>query len=505
MIHFICFFICTFPFLVNAIDLNPQSSSEAPEPVIVNSGEAEYNGREVSLRGEVEVQHPLGTISANQLTFESSSDQQNKKNKFGNLKISKNVRLNLAQGGILTCQEARINFATMQGICCGNTDFPDVIYLSTLQNDSKQRIELRSQEMFFEMLRVPDTSQLQVKQINANKNIRILYQGDYQATGERATFSCLSNEPQFASSGILHLSVDDNLEHCEVKNLNGDHLFAWSIQLDTAKRLLTLSKPFGTLNFQSESKPLQTLKFRSQNLLWDDSQNILTLKGDVNVSYNDVLHLHSETELVIKQAVENGKKTLRSIEVPQKVHISYRDSEKDEEHKIFSPGCFMIDHEQHRIILEGTETGQVAIEDVMGDMFADRVKLDYDWEKQFELQKIVLNGNVRLFNRFDGHREESSSILHYFLADYVEYFPNKREMVLVSREGNRVLFFDKVNNIQMSAPSLKIKRDSTTNKDLIQGIGDVRFIFIETELEQIKQRFRIGDVAQGSENGKREK
>jgi hypothetical protein len=64
-------------------------------------------------------------------------------------------------------------------------------------------------------------------------------------------------------------------------------------------------------------------------------------------------------------------------------------------------------------------------------------------------------------------------------------------MTLAGVNGNRVLFFDKVNNVQMSAPSLKVRHDSSTQKDSIQGLGDVRFTFIEKELEQLKEHFRL--------------
>ena len=76
-------------------------------------------------------------------------------------------------------------------------------------------------------------------------------------------------------------------------------------------------------------------------------------------------------------------------------------------------------------------------------------------------------------------------------------------MVLSASEGNRVLLFDKVNNIQMSAPSLKIQHDPSSQKELIKGMGDVRFTFLEKELAQVKQHFKQKDALwEGADHGK---
>ena len=81
--------------------------------------------------------------------------------------------------------------------------------------------------------------------------------------------------------------------------------------------------------------------------------------------------------------------------------------------------------------------------------------------------------------------------MQYALADELEYQPHSQEIVLKAQEGNRVLFFDKINGVQMSAPGLKIHHDSMKRKDTVQGIGDVHFTFVEKELEQLKKRFHL--------------
>ena len=93
-----------------------------------------------------------------------------------------------------------------------------------------------------------------------------------------------------------------------------------------------------------------------------------------------------------------------------------------------------------------------------------------------------------MLNRFAG-LEEDRDLHQYAIADIVEYVPKTMEMSFFSSNNRRVLFFDKVNNIQVSAPALKIKRDAATKKDTIKGMGDVRFSFAENEARTAQKTF----------------
>jgi hypothetical protein len=150
----------------------------------------------------------------------------------------------------------------------------------------------------------------------------------------------------------------------------------------------------------------------------------------------------------------------------------------------------LIDHEKSITTLDSLkdekgeviEGKQVFFEDETGDMYADRICLNYEWkEKKLIPSAIFLEGRVKILNRFDGHLKESGTVLQQALADRVNYDPISQEIILTAFEGNRVLVFDKVNRVQMSAPSLRIRKEKNGRKNSIQGIGDVRFTFIEKE------------------------
>lgn len=107
------------------------------EPLLVNSGEALYDGKEISLVGEVVVQHSLGQISAHRLSLLPSSNQDNK-NKFSLFKISDDIQIDLKEGGKLICQKAEIDYSKMEGLFFGNDDYPDVVYMTTGKEEEKE-------------------------------------------------------------------------------------------------------------------------------------------------------------------------------------------------------------------------------------------------------------------------------------------------------------------------------------------------------------------------------
>lgn len=120
------------------------------------------------------------------------------------------------------------------------------------------------------------------------------------------------------------------------------------------------------------------------------------------------------------------------------------------------------------------------------EVLADHAKIDYE-EREGTLHptKIILTDHVQLISH--GSIETPSE--QYALADAVIYFPDTQLMILEGQE-NRVLFFDKARGMQLSARCVHAKRDPATQKESIQGLGDVRFVFGPEELRKLKDRFQ---------------
>jgi hypothetical protein len=114
--------------------------------------------------------------------------------------------------------------------------------------------------------------------------------------------------------------------------------------------------------------------------------------------------------------------------------------------------------------------------DDQGTIYAQSARLNV------ETQDCLLEGNVKMIHR-------KGPLEQYALADKVEISKNRGEAHFYAINKQRVLFYDKVNRLQVSAPELTMKRDSLNNKDQIKGIGNVRFHFMEKEYDRLRNHF----------------
>jgi lipopolysaccharide export system protein LptA len=440
------------------------------EPMVVNSGEAEYDGKRISLVGNVSIEHGLGKISAHRLSIEPD-----KKKRFAIFKMDQDVVIQLQTGGSLRCQNAQVDYSQLKGVFSGSTQQPDVIYTDT------RPLILKSLQVQAEMGQQGDLKQVVLQHIYANEQVQVSYNQDYLLTADNASYACFGDKNK---AGILALTAHD---HCILTNQFGDRIHAKHIDVDTNKRLITFYLPRGVI--VKEGRFPDPIHFICGELVWDDAQQMLNLQSDVALQMGQMGYLKTSHQVQLYQALINGHKAVRSLIAPQASEFTYHDSQ-DLVHTITCPGLLVIDREQ--VVLQGTKTDQVCFEDVLGDLYADQVQLDYKQTKAGLVpDQLMLQGNVKIFNRFDGHVQESGSVLQYALADSVQYDPEKKEMLLKSQNGKRVLFYDKANNVQMSASSLKIVRDGQSGKGAVQGIGDVRFTFMEHELDQLRQHFQL--------------
>lgn len=493
-------FICAFSFC----SLFGQEGEDSP--FMVNSGEAEYNGQEISLVGDVVVQHGLGTISAHR--FKISAPDNEKKYKFSLLTMCEKVVIEFQNGGQLACERAEVDYEKLQGHFFGSEEIPEVTFsFSESQLKGHQKIvplTIKGLQMQIDFIRAGEkntSSKAELNQIQIDGQVCIHYNHDYLLQADRAFYQHDLLETKNMKAGKLFLSANPDVL-CRVSNLQGDHILAKTIAIDTQNQFFDFNDPHGTLTNRqgNQTGEMQKINFSADHMSWDNQGLKLTLKGHVEVDDRNTLHLKTDHQLILTHRLVNGKKEIQTITCPQETEITYFDAK--ESHKVICHGSLLIDQENAQMWLyspkdeQGNvlEAKQVFFENVMGEISADQVQIVYEKGQQLmQPKKINLMGNVQLFNRFNGHVQESSSVLQYALADQMEYFPNSQDMLLTGKNGNRVLFFDKINSLQMSAPGLKIHLDKSTHKESVQGIGDVRFTFIEQEFNQLKARFRIGD------------
>lgn len=436
-----------------------------------------YHDNEISLSGNVQIENRLGTLHADSATTEISQDK-----KISKIKLNGNTSLKMNRGEMLACQRAEIDCNSFSAIFNGSEDIPDVVFEnSSSENEAPLRIS--SLEMKLVLVN-GQGAKPELNTIIADRDVRVEYNKDYHVQSDHAEYCHLPE-------GRLVLSSDPSDDSfCIMKHLIEDTIKSKQIVVNTEKRQLAFDHSQGVLQDQVE--------FSCDRLTWDDKARSLLLEKGVKIKQIGLGDL--VTDYSVKIAIKDGEsQEIRTIESEQDTTLSYADSNKGLMHKVTSYGPMKMDQEKLQITmespLEAYEKGkQVSFSDLTGDISADRAILTYtQQEGSFTPVHLHMEGHVHCINRYDGHLKESGMVLQYAMADTIDYYPEKQELILKGKNKERVLLFDKVKNMQMSAPSLTITNLDPAKKPKVQGSGDVRFKFADRELEQMRHYFHFED------------
>lgn len=459
---------------------------QAVEFLSVESDTARYAGKEIFLAGNVVVEHPLGVISGQTVQLQQEAHAY-----F--IKMSDQVRISFKEGGQLECGQAEVDCQLMTGCFQANETQPQVIY--TESNPSHVSLKVQSREMHLALCQKQSNQETskewQIEKITATDNVSVKYDDLFTAFGEILTYQTSAAN----QAGTIELQGSQEKEMCHVETPEGDFIKAVHIHIDTQSRQSLLTQTHGQLQALAKGEIL----FSADRMKWDDPHHLLTLEGHVTITQPGMGQLVTDEKVIFRKANFNGKNQVRSVTLPGKSVLTYEDTEK----RLFVHTLTCHGHlEVDRCTLETVASSpldaagnvikdqQVHYIDPIGEIYADQFSVSY-MQKQGKTvpSHIIFRGNVYICNQGDGSAE--SLLKQYILADKVEYYPQTKEMYLSAKDGKRVLFYDKIDNLQVSAPSLKIKRDLISKKESIQGYGDVRFNFIEHEFDKLKSRFLL--------------
>lgn len=408
------------------------------------------------------------------------------------------VKINHEEG-CLFCEQATYEPQKQKITFKGRPEQDFVVYTSSqASNGSKQPLPftIKSREMALLLEPSSPTSKDSIREITAEKNVSVNYGNEFQAFAEKAHFT-KSPHGSSARDGILLLQAVEK-GNCRICRGTNDTIVADAISIDTIEKRIDLTQAQGVL----DSHEPKEIVFSADSLSWDEAKLVLTLSGNVIVDQKGIGKLNTGNEVRLFYQNKEGRKQLYKIESFKDTILTHVDKSKGESHVLNCHGSFIIDHERLHAVMESPcneqgnvdEDQQVFFEDEKGEIFADKVIWKYNALNQMATpSQVILEGNVRIFNRFSPAAGETGTVLQYILADSAEYTPLTKEMIFKASPGNHILFFEKNNNLQVSAPALKIFRNEATKKDSIQGMGDVRFNFAEHELEQIRKRFSLYD------------
>lgn len=472
----------------------------------VDSTVAEYNGKMITLGGHVVVEHELGRITAE--TIEITSDAEETAGRSHLLTMTENVKIDLCDGGQLCCSSADIDYSTLEGHFHGGEGQEHVIYTeNATQKNALNQLILKSRHMTVHLgkntLKSSTPSRRCINSITANKHVTINYRTDFTAAADTATYQRYPEEQVDNTSqqmaGLISLRASDQNGQCQVMTRRGDLIRASHICIDTVKRQLLFAYAKGALG--STLNPNQRVDFASDTLTWDEKQNVLTLRDHVVVNQQGIGILTNDKEIqLIHQIADNGSKQLGTIESTGTTVLTFVDEERQLSHTLTCYGKACVNNRLCQTIMDSPrdlggnvlEGKQVSFKDNMGEIFADKLTVDYTLADSTPIPtRILLEGHVRIFGKSKVTTDDSGAFLQYAIADIAEYSPQAKELTLTAAEKNRVLFYDRVNSLQISATKLKVRRDQATSKESVQGFGDVRFSFVQHELEQMRKHFQL--------------
>ena len=479
-----------------AISLDAAESYD-DEPMTLSAVQADYKDRKITLKGDVVVEHELGKMCAQDVEIHSVPSE--KCLRLGSILLKDKVNILLKDSGQLTCEGADLDYQQMKGFFSG-----DVTYSELCKSKKQETVPLivKSRLMTLDIARQETPIEVAgksfVQQITAVGDVNVNYNHDFIASADQGLYERRSAAAENSRpAGTITLRMDSSERFCKIINRNGDLIKAGVIKIDILTKELAFEKANGTIQGSREGvKTDQRIDFSADTLLWDNANDQITLQDNVQINQAGLGRLETDGEARIYQRSHAGKKQLSLLETAGKTVIVFQEPGKELEHTLTSYGVVAVDHIQLLTTMDSPkgprgkvrDEEQVSFLDDQGEIFADKAALYYALDGgKIVLSKVRLEGNVRLKDRQDG----SGDILHYVIADFVDFIPEDKEMIFTAKAKRRVLFYDKMNNVQVSAPALKIKRDDVTQKESIKGIGDVRFSFIEQEYMQLRKRFKL--------------
>nr|NGX36025.1 hypothetical protein [Candidatus Anoxychlamydiales bacterium] len=252
---------------------------------------------------------------------------------------------------------------------------------------------------------------------------------------------------------------------CLFKYENNE-ITAKEARLDLESFNLFLKEPKGTI--KNMLKKENTVSFRSDELFWHNFENAFLLSGHVNVIDPEFGIINSDEVEIIKKIKQNQ---LRKIISRKNTTINFFSKNQT---SLKTKGIIELDHEKKCISAFSSKNPKkspsyqdedLVYKDLNVTIRAKRATLKYTDKN--DVEKIILENSVRFIYQNQGY-------IGYGIADKIEYFPNEKNIKLISEDDKKVLFWKEDNSLNLSANEIHINQKE---KNDIKGLGDVRFTF----------------------------
>ncbi len=377
-------------------------------------------------------------------------------NTLQQLKLNGNVRIRTADGIALDCEQGEYDCLSQKGVFQGGAR------PAQLFKKGESPLHLQARQIYMQL--VSETQNQQLQTLEALGNVHIYY-GEIEGEGEKLTYN--------APDSLTLYSIS---KPCCLTNKQGK-LQAVQVVLSEANKHMHITQPSGQVTLPEGG----LLNYQANEAIWEAASTTLHLLGDIHAYHPTLGYLEVDDTLTIQfkdgqvsQAIAIGDTTL--------IHVD----EKGRSHTFKNKGRTAADLQSAEILINKQGAEQALFQDALGKIYADRVRIQLQkGEKAIEV--VELEGQVKMYNGFATGVTTEGILDQFILTDKALYFPQNKLITLAAYPKQKVIFFDRLNNLKISANALNVYRDRETNKDAVEGVGKVRFSFGEGEKTELRR------------------
>lgn len=420
----------------------------------VTSQKASYDGNALILEGAVKLDHILGQLASGSARLTRDTED----GPFTAVHLKDNVLISLKNRGKILCSRADFDFNALRG-----TLFPSPHDMVRFVNFHNGPLSLASKQAEIEFQR--EGNNIKVAKIEAKDNIQLEYGKEFFLEADTATFSNTKTPYVWASP------------HCTLTHFE-DKIQAERVEVLPESAKVILSSPKGKLRPTAFSDS-EGIQFSCDKLIWEKAPQILTLKGNIFVHEMGVGDIFCEDEVELRQKQQDGKWILNSISTKGTTEFNYT-LDANFLHLLKCYGQMHLDQDRLVLTLDSPDDKPLEYFHDQMKLSAQNAEINYKQNgRSIEPKILQLTNNIQLTSQNNNNR--------CAIADHFTYLPSDKKIILSANEGNHVLFWDKEQDLSISAREVHIIH--TEKGENIKGVGNVRFAFSSAENALLKKIF----------------
>lgn len=455
---------------------------EVENSSLLSSTTASFDGSSLILQGHVLLDHAIGKLGAERATLQKQ--EQGKEFPFSVIELQKEVSVALKNHATMACDEAHFDFTALKGaLICLQDRFVRYQDTYTTQDNKKQSfiITSKSADMTMQRTETADGPQYDIDTITANDQTTFSYGNQFRVTCDQAIYV-----PKNPQKRTLTANPASEKGVCCFEYYEGKmDAKKFEVNIDSGE-ILALSPQGYFLPTPSEK-----LLFQSQNMTWNQNDQVISL--DQNVQVQDPMFgtLFAKDKLLLFHNSKKGKKSFHTIQTKGHSTLTFKEQKNQVSHTLTSFGTIKLDRERGNVAAESPSQGgvvpsgkQILYREESMTISSDRANMEYSSAGHtFQPISVTLKGNIRLYT------EDQNKPIRCALADRVTYSPSTRTFILAANPGNKVLLWDETETLQIAAQEIHITQDAGSDKESIKGVGNVSFSFSQEENGLLRKHF----------------